>query len=100
MVLCLSHGSKNLSQWLDENLKPETKAEFKAAESQCFISNENFYSNRSFDNYFKHGRQSLLSDEVPLTAISAAGVLGNRATPQIPWYLYGVSKVCISSEYD
>jgi hypothetical protein len=90
-ILGLAHGYKNLSQWLDENIKPEMKAEFKTAETQCFISNEKFYANSSFDDYFKGGRQSLLSDEVPLTAIRAAGVLGNRATPKIPWYLYGVS---------
>jgi hypothetical protein len=91
-ILGLAHGYRNLSQWLDENLKPETKAEFKAAETQCFISNQNFYSNRSFDSYWKRGRQALLSDEVPLSVIRTAGVLGNRATPQIPWYLYGVSQ--------
>jgi len=88
-TLGLAHGYKNLSQWLNENLKPETKAEFMAAETQCFISNEKFYSNSSFDNYFKRGRQSLLSDEAPLAAIRAAGVLGNRSTPRVPWYLYG-----------
>jgi hypothetical protein len=90
-ILGLAHGYKSLSQWLDENLKLETKAEFKAAETQCFISNQILYSNSSFDGYFKRGQQSLLSDEVPLTAIRTAGILGNRSPPQVPWYLYGVS---------
>jgi hypothetical protein len=91
-MLGLAHGYKNLSQWLDENLKLETKAEFKAAETQCFGSNEKLYVNSSFGDYFKRGRESMLSDEVPSTAIRAAGVLGNRATPKVPWYLYGVSQ--------
>jgi hypothetical protein len=91
-ILGLAHGYKNFSKWLDENLKPETKAEFKAAETQCFVSNEALYANSTFDTYFKRGRQSILSDEVPLTAIRTAGVLGNKATPKIPWYLYGVNQ--------
>jgi hypothetical protein len=98
-LLGLAHGYKSLSQWLDENLKPETKAEFKTAETQCFVSNEKFYSNSSVDGYLKRGRDSLLADEVPSAAIRAAGVLGNKATPQIPWYLYGVSQ-WILSMYD
>jgi hypothetical protein len=93
-MLGLSHGYKNVSVWLDENLKPETKAEFKAAETQCFVSNEKRYANTSFESYFKRGRESLLTDDVPLTAIRTAGVLGNKATPQISWYLYGVSQIC------
>jgi hypothetical protein len=92
-VLGLAHAYKNFTQWLDDILKPETKAEFLSAESQCFDSNEKMFENSTFESYLKRSSLALITDEVPFSVIRTAGVLGNRATPQIPWYLYGVSQM-------
>jgi hypothetical protein len=70
-LIGLSHDYKNLSNWIDDNLKPETAAEFRIPEKACFGS---FYG---FDNhdtglYFKRGFESI-HDPVPDSVIKTAG---------------------------
>jgi hypothetical protein len=71
-LIGLSHDYKNLSDWIDDNLKPETAAEFRVPEKACFGS---FYGFDSQDTgkYFKRGFESI-HDPVPDSVIKAAGM--------------------------
>jgi len=86
-ILGLSHDYANLSKWLDDNLVPSLASEFRMAEKQCFDSNEKMFGHQDLGKYFKRGYNSLF-DVVPNSVWTAASSMGQRATPQIPWYLY------------
>jgi hypothetical protein len=88
-LLGLSHDYANLSNWLDQNLEPSLAKEFRKAEQQCIIS-DTMYAGKDLHKYFKGGAKSL-SESVPVSVVNSAGVMGQRATPIAPWYLYEVS---------
>jgi hypothetical protein len=50
------------------------------------------YAGKDMGKYFERGMASF-SDPIPSSVIQSAGVMGQRGTPKIPWYLYEVSCV-------
>ena len=85
----LSHDYRNLSTWLDENLDP-TKAEaFWATETYCIDGNANTYTTVDTCDYFTNGCANW-DDPIPQEALRDGAVMGNKATPIAPWYLYTV----------
>ncbi|TID27566.1 hypothetical protein E6O75_ATG00333 [Venturia nashicola] len=87
-LLGLSHDYPNMSTWLTENLIPETAAEFRKADSQCFDSNEKQFAFQDIGKYFKRGWRSILDDPVPRSVMHSGATMGARAVPNVPWYLY------------
>ena len=77
-LLGLAHDYANFSRWLDDNLIPETAAEFRKGERQCFTSNEKLFTNQDMGAYFRHGYKSLIEHEIPTSVMKYAGkfVLG------------------------
>lgn len=71
MLVGLSHDYKNMAQWLDDNLIPETADEFRKTEGFC-ISGNDFYKNRTMGAYFKRGAQSW-SDPIPTSVFRDTG---------------------------
>lgn len=61
-----------MSTWVAENLIPETAAEFRKADSQCFDSNADMFSYQDLGKYFKRGYSSLF-DPVPKSVMHSAG---------------------------
>lgn len=72
-ILGLSHDYPNMSTWIAENLIPETSAEFRKADSQCFDSNAELFSYQDIGKYFKRGWDSLLNDPVPNSVMHSGG---------------------------
>jgi hypothetical protein len=72
-ILGLSHDYANLSRWLDENLIPETAADFRRPEHSCFKSYYD-YDNRDMGVYLKRGFKSI-RDPVPNSVINNAGMI-------------------------
>jgi hypothetical protein len=70
-LIGLSHDYANLSDWIHENLKPETAAEFLIPEKACFGSFYGFDSTNT-GKYFKRGMESI-HDPVPDSVIKIAG---------------------------
>lgn len=85
----LSHDYRNLSTWLDAELNPDRAEEFWATEEYCIDGNANVFTNSDTCQYFTRGCDGW-SDEIPQTAIREGAVMGLRATPIAPWYLYSV----------
>jgi hypothetical protein len=71
--LGLAHDYKNLSDWIDSNLIPETAHIFRIPESACFAS---FYGFDSQDTgkYFKGGFPSI-HQPIPDSVVKTAGTL-------------------------
>lgn len=90
----LSHDYRNLSSWLVENLVPDTAQRFWETETFCLTDNSNFYANDNMGSYFVRGYSSW-NDTVVQDVVESAGIMGRRATPVIPWYLYEVSSLCL-----
>lgn len=90
-TLGLAHDYPNMTAWLKENLIPETEAEFRRAEHQCFDSNNNQYADVDMSKFFKRGYKSVLEDAVPKSVRVWGGSMGLRGPPKAPWYLYQVS---------
>jgi hypothetical protein len=89
-VLGMSHDYANFTQWLKDNLVPQHAAEFRAAENQCFDSNNNQFTGMDMNRFFKNNYSSLLWDPIPKTVRDSTGIMGQRGTPKAPWYLYEV----------
>ncbi|KAE9971856.1 hypothetical protein EG328_005337 [Venturia inaequalis] len=87
-LLGLSHDYPNMSTWIAEELIPETAAEFRKADSQCFDSNEAQFAYKDIGTYFKRGLNSIVNDPVPRSVMHSGASLGVGATPKVPWYLY------------
>jgi hypothetical protein len=85
-MLGLSHDYKNLSQWLDDNLVPAKAAAYRMGDKRCVNGNMNF-SNTDMGQYMRRGYSSIHDNVVQSVAFST-GVMGLRATPKIPWYIY------------
>jgi hypothetical protein len=85
-MLGLSHDYKNLSKWLDDNLIPEKAAAYRMGDKRCVDGNKN-YSNTDMGSYMRRGYSSI-HDPVVQSVAFATGVMGLRATPKIPWYIY------------
>ncbi|KIW05742.1 hypothetical protein, variant [Verruconis gallopava] len=83
----LSHDYRNLSTWLDENLNPSTADAFWATETYCIDGNANVFTNIDTCNYFTQGCESW-NDDIPMQTLQEGAVMGMRATPIAPWYLY------------
>jgi hypothetical protein len=86
----MSHDYANLTKWLKDNLEPKHEAEFRAAEHQCFDSNNNLYTGMDMNKFFKRNYSSMLLDAVPRSVRDSCGIMGQRGTPKAPWYLYEV----------
>jgi hypothetical protein len=85
----ISHDYPDLTTWLDANLIQNLTKEFKQVERQCFGSNS-MYEKKKIGSYFKRGVDSILRDAVPVSVFKNAGLMGQRGTPKIPWFLYEV----------
>lgn len=72
-LLGLSYDYPNMSTWIAENLIPETAAEFRKAESQCFDSNAAMFSYQDIGKYFKRGWKSFFDDPVPSSVMHSGG---------------------------
>jgi hypothetical protein len=79
-----------MSDWLVENLDPKHEAEFRKSEEQCLKSNIDQFKEINLDKYFKKGYESV-KEEIPRSVLQWTGEMGRRATPTIPWHVYGVS---------
>jgi len=91
-MIALSRDYKALADWLDENLVPEYKQEYYQAAYQCQTSNVKQFAEKSLDKFYKRGYASTLTDAIPVGVLNTAGVMGQRSTPDIPWFLYAVSQ--------
>lgn len=74
-LLGLSHDYPNMSTWIAEELIPETAAEFRKADSQCFDSNEAQFAYKDIGTYFKRGLNSIVNDPVPRSVMHSGGKL-------------------------
>jgi len=88
----MSKDFKNMTDWIDDNLRPEKADEFRYVYSQCFDSNWNSYTNKSFGDYFKDGYSSLFSP-IPRSVMERAGTLGLSGVPTAPMYTFMVWKI-------
>lgn len=86
VMLGLSHDYKNMSDWLADNLVPEKEAEYRQGDKRCVDGNKNF-TNTDMGLYMKRGYESI-HETIPQSVAFATGVMGLRATPKIPWYIY------------
>lgn len=107
-LLGLSHDYPNMSTWIAQELIPETAAEFRKADSQCFDSNAKLFAFQDIGKYFKRGWKSIVEDAVPRSVMASGcrsiitlvfrsrltveASMGVRATPNVPWYLYEVGR--------
>ncbi|KAE9972124.1 hypothetical protein EG328_000189 [Venturia inaequalis] len=87
VILGLSHDYKNLSDYLTENLVPETAAAYRLGDQRCVDGNKNF-TNTDMGKYYKKGYFASIHDPLFRSIASATGVQGLRSTPKIPWYIY------------
>ena len=85
----LAHDYPELATWLDQNLVPETAAEFYNVENLCIEASSQFYGARNTCNYFTRGCAAW-DDEIPARILREATTMGLQATPTAPWYLYAV----------
>ncbi|KAF2397903.1 LIP-domain-containing protein [Trichodelitschia bisporula] len=87
VILGLSHDYANLSSWLDDNLLPNRSAEYHMGERECIDGNTARFAKKNLGLFFRHGYRSIF-DEVPMSVVRSTGLMGERSTPTIPWYLY------------
>jgi hypothetical protein len=71
-LLGLSKDYKNLSDWLEANLKPETRDEFYKADAQCYDSNWADFTGKKIGSFLKNGHKSLY-EAVPSSIFQRAG---------------------------
>lgn len=83
----LSHDYRNLSDWLDQNLDPNQAEAFWATETYCIDGNANVYTTVDTCSYFTNGCTNW-DDPIPQNALVDGAVMGGKATPIAPWYLY------------
>lgn len=76
-----------MTDWINENLVPEKADEFRKVYTQCFDSNWDSYTNKSFGIYFKDGYKSLFSS-IPGSVMETVGSLGNSGAPKAPMYTF------------
>jgi hypothetical protein len=68
----LSHDYRNLSDWLDQNLIPETAEQFWATETYCIDGNADVYTFVDTCNYFTRGCDGW-GDPIPSEVLQTAG---------------------------
>ena len=103
-LLGLAKDYKNLSDWLELNLKPETRDEFYKADTQCYDSNWADFTGKKIGSFLKDGHKSLYeavpssifkragpsprikAQDQPL--IQSTGQMGWIGTPKVPMYIY------------
>jgi hypothetical protein len=73
-ILGLAHDYANLSAWLDENLVPETAADFRQSDRQCYVSNVETFRYMDLGKYLKRGFASIF-DPIPASVLTSAGML-------------------------
>jgi hypothetical protein len=71
--LGLRKDYKNLSDWLEENLIPEKKAEFYKADAQCYDSNWADFTGKKIGSYLKKGHKSLY-EAIPSSIFTHTGL--------------------------
>jgi len=86
-ILGLSKDYKNLSDWLESNLKPETKELFYKADAQCYDSNWADFTGKKIGSFLKKGHSSLY-EEIPSSVFKHTGQMGWIGTPRVPMYIY------------
>jgi hypothetical protein len=86
-LLGLAKDYKNLSDWLDVNLKPETKDFFNKADAQCYDSNWSDFTGKKIGSFLKNGHTSLY-EPVPSSVFKTTGQMGWLGTPKVPMYIY------------
>jgi len=86
-LIGLSRDYKNISDWLDENLKPDKKELFWKAGNQCYDANWDLFAQMKVEDFFTRGLDAL-NDAVPQSVLESASIMGNGGTPQIPMYVY------------
>jgi hypothetical protein len=91
VIAGLAKDYPNMTEWLDQNLRPEKAKEFRKAYTQCYDSNWDAYPNRSIGIYLKDGYDSLFSP-IPSSILKSAATLGNNGVPKVPMYIFMVSE--------
>jgi hypothetical protein len=71
-LLGLARDYKNLSNWIAENLIPETEDQFRIPEKACFGSFYRF-DEQDTGKYFKRGFDSI-RDPIPASVIAVGGI--------------------------
>jgi hypothetical protein len=89
VIVGMSKDHKNMTQWINDNLLPDKADEFRKVYSQCFDSNWDTYTNKSFGQYFKDGYSSLFSP-IPRSVMESVGTLGISGVPEVPIYAFMV----------
>lgn len=83
----LSHDFPELSNWLDQNLKPELAEDFWLAETLSIEGIAAKYTNINTCDYFIRGCDAW-NDAIPSTILYQYTTNGITSTPKAPWYLY------------
>lgn len=83
----ISRAHRNFTDWMDENLLPAKKAEFRNIACGCNIGETSQGGFQDFLSYFKNGRASFY-DAVPQSVMRWDGQLGVFGTPTMPLFIY------------
>lgn len=87
IIMGLTKDYKNLSDWVESNVKPDQRTHLYRTTTQCFDSNFDNYTNMDLGTFFKDGYESLHTD-LPWGVFRWSGTMGMRGTPKIPLYIY------------
>lgn len=83
----ISRAHANFTQWVDENLVPAKKAEFRNIARGCNIGESSKGGFQDIFSYFKNGRFGF-DEPIPKSVLSWDGQLGSFGTPSMPLFIY------------
>ncbi|KAF5858562.1 hypothetical protein ETB97_004246 [Aspergillus alliaceus] len=83
----LAKAYPNVSDWLEQSLVPEKKAEFEELANSCLIGESTGGFLKNVYLYFVNGEASFAED-VPQSVMRLAGQMGVHGTPKMPMYIY------------
>ena len=70
-LIGLSRDYKNITQWLDDSLKPDKKDFFWKSATQCYDTNWDDYAGMKVEDFFTRGLEAL-KEPIPKSVFESA----------------------------